>query len=167
MSDWAAKRFWSDVTVDLRGEGYVILLDKRLVKTPAKATLAVPSQAMAEAIAAEWEAQGEKIDPRTMPTTRSANAALDKVTPQRAEVAQLIAAYGEDDLLCYRAPSPEELLTRQKQAWDPLLAWAAQAFDAPLRTTEGCDACGATCKFCDQSDRRRDCANIDSVGGAA
>ena len=137
MSDWAAKRFWSDVTVDLRGEDYVILLDKRLVKTPAKATLAVPSQAMAEAIAAEWEAQGEKIDPRTMPTTRSANAALDKVTPQRAEVAQLIAAYGEDDLLCYRAPSPEELLTRQKQAWDPLLAWAAQAFDAPLRTTEG------------------------------
>ncbi|MDB2522292.1 ATPase [Planktomarina temperata] len=124
MSDWAAKRFWSDVTVDLRGEGYVILLDKRLVKTPAKATLAVPSQAMAEAIAAEWEAQGGKIDPRTM-------------TPQRAEVAQLIAAYGEDDLLCYRAPSPEELLTRQKEAWDPLLAWAAEHLDAPLRTVEG------------------------------
>lgn len=137
MSDWAAKRFWSDVTVDLRGEDYVILLDKRLVKTPAKATLAVPSQAMAEAIAAEWEAQGEKIDPRTMPTTRSANAALDKVTPQQAEVAQLIAAYGEDDLLCYRAPSPEELLTRQKEAWDPLLAWAAEHLDAPLRTVEG------------------------------
>jgi len=115
MSDWAAKRFWSDVTVDLHGEDYVILLDSRLVKTPAKATLAVPSQAMAEAIAAEWEAQGEKIDPRTMPTTRSANAALDKVTPQQAEVAQLIAAYGEDDLLCYRAPSPEELLPVKKR----------------------------------------------------
>ena len=60
MSDWAAKRFWSDVTVEQRGEDFVILLDQRLVKTPAKATLAVPSQAMAEAIAAEWEAQGEK-----------------------------------------------------------------------------------------------------------
>ena len=137
MSDWAAKRFWSDVTVDLRGSDYVILLDKRLVKTPAKATLAVPSQAMAEAIAAEWEAQDEKIDPQKMPTTRSANAALDKVTPQRAEVAQLIAAYGENDLLCYRAPGPIELVDRQKEAWDPLLAWAAETLDAPLRTAEG------------------------------
>ena len=137
MSDWAAKRFWSDVTVDLRGSDYVILLDKRLVKTPAKATLAVPSQAMAEAIAAEWEAQDEKIDPQKMPTTRSANAALDKVTPQRAEVAQLIAAYGENDLLCYRAPAPIELVDRQKEAWDPLLAWAAETLDAPLRTAEG------------------------------
>ena len=137
MSDWAAKRFWSTVAIERRDYGHVILLDGRLVKTPAKAILSVPTQAMADAIATEWDAQSDKIDPRTMPTTRSANAALDKVTPQKTEVTALIAAYGEDDFLCYRAPAPQELIERQKQAWDPLLAWAAQAFDAPLRTTEG------------------------------
>ena len=137
MSDWAAKRFWSTVAIERRDYGHVILLDGRLVKTPAKAILSVPTQAMADSIATEWDAQSDKIDPRTMPTTRSANAALDKVTPQKSEVAALIAAYGEDDFLCYRAPAPQELIKRQKQAWDPLLAWAAQAFDAPLRTTEG------------------------------
>ena len=137
MSDWAAKRFWSTVAIERRDYGHVILLDGRLVKTPAKAILLVPTQAMADAIATEWDAQSDKIDPRTMPTTRSANAALDKVTPQKSEVAALIAAYGEDDFLCYRAPAPQELIERQKQAWDPLLAWAVQAFDAPLRTTEG------------------------------
>ena len=137
MSDWAAKRFWSTVGTERHDEGHVILLDGRLVKTPAKVTLAVPTQAMAEAIATEWDAQSDKIDPRTMPTTRSANAALDKVTPQKAEVAALIAAYGEDDFLCYRAPSPQELIERQKTAWDPLLAWAAEVLDAPLRTVEG------------------------------
>jgi chaperone required for assembly of F1-ATPase len=72
-----------------------------------------------------------------MPTTRSANAALDKVMQQRDEVAQLIAAYGENDLLCYRASAPEELIARQKEAWDPLLAWAAEVLDAPLRSAEG------------------------------
>jgi chaperone required for assembly of F1-ATPase len=137
MSDWAAKRFWSTVVTECREDEHVVLLDGRLVKTPAKATLSVPTQAMAEAIAEEWDAQIDKIDPRTMPTTRSANAALDKVTPQRLEVAALIAAYGEDDFLCYRAPAPQELIERQTQAWDPLLAWAAKALDAPLRTVEG------------------------------
>ena len=137
MSDWAAKRFWSSVATERREDEHVVLLDGRLVKTPAKATLSVPTQAMAEAIAAEWDAQSDKIDPRTMPTTRSANAALDKVKPQRLEVAALISAYGEDDFLCYRAPAPQELIERQNQAWDPLLAWAAKALDAPLQTVEG------------------------------
>ena len=137
MSDWAAKRFWSDVAIECRDAQHVILLDGRLVKTPAKATLVVPTHAMAKAIAAEWEAQNDKIDPRTMPNTRSANAALDKVTPQKAEVAALIAAYGEDDFLCYRAPAPQELIERQRGAWDPLLAWAAEVLDAPLLTVEG------------------------------
>ena len=137
MSDWAAKRFWSAVVTECREDEYVILLDGRLVITPAKATLSVPTQAMAEAIAAEWDAQSDKIDPRTMPTTRSANAAIDKVTLQRSEVAALIAAYGEDDFLCYRAPGPQELIERQKQAWDPLLAWATESLDAPLRAVEG------------------------------
>ena len=137
MSDWAAKRFWSNVATECCDTQHVILLDDRLVKTPAKATLAVPTQAMAEAIVAEWDAQSDEIDPRTMPMTRSANAAIDKVTPQQAEVVALIAAYGEDDFLCYRAPAPQELIEQQKQAWDPILAWAADALDAPLRTVKG------------------------------
>ena len=137
MSDWAAKRFWSNVAIECRDAQYVILLDGRLVQTPAKTKLAVPTHAMAKAIAVEWDAQKDKIDPRTMPTTRSANAAIDKVTPQKAEVAALIAAYGEDDFLCYRAPAPQELIERQKEAWDPILAWAAEVLDAPLLTVEG------------------------------
>ena len=137
MSDWAAKRSWETVAIECQDAQHVILLDGRLVKTPAKATLAVPTHAMAEAIAAEWNAQKEQIDPRTMPNTRSANAAIDKVTPQKAEVAALIAAYGEDDFLCYRAPAPQELIERQKEAWDPLLSWAAEVLDAPLLTVEG------------------------------
>ena len=137
MSDWAAKRSWKTVAIECQDAQHVILLDGRLVKTPAKATLAVPTHAMAEAIAAEWNAQKEQIDPRTMPNTRSANAAIDKVTPQKAEVVALIAAYGEDDFLCYRAPAPQELIERQKEAWDPLLSWAAEVLDAPLLTVEG------------------------------
>ena len=137
MSDWAAKRFWSTVAIERRDYGHVIFAGWPFGQNAGESNFVVPTQAMADAIATEWDAQSDKIDPRTMPTTRSANAALDKVTPQKSEVAALIAAYGEDDFLCYRAPAPQELIERQKQAWDPLLAWAAQAFDAPLRTTEG------------------------------
>jgi len=137
MSDWAAKRFWSSVAIESRDAQYVILLDGRLVKTPAKATLIIPTHAMAKAIAGEWDAQKDKIDPRTMPTTRSANAAIDKVTPQKPEVSALISAYGEDDFLCYRAPAPQELFERQREAWDPILAWATEVLDAPLLTVEG------------------------------
>lgn len=137
MSTWAAKRFWKDATVEESSGKYIILLDGRLVKTPAKATLKVPNVAMAQAIAEEWQAQEEKINPEAMPNTRSANAAIDKVAHQKAEVVAMIAAYGEDDFLCYRAPGPEELITRQSDAWDPILAWAAKEFDAPLITVEG------------------------------
>ena len=137
MSSWTAKRFWSAATVEPVAEGFTVRLDGRAVKTPAKAALIVPTQAMAQAIAAEWQAQGEKINPLTMPVTRSANAALDKVAAQRAEVAGLIAAYGETDLLCYRAERPEELCARQAEAWDAWLDWAAQSCGARLVVTRG------------------------------
>ena len=137
MSIWVAKRFWKDVTIEQNSGKYIVLLDGRLVKTPAKATLKVPNLAMAQAIAREWQCQGEKIDPENMPNTRSANAAIDKVAHQKAEVVKMIAAYGEDDLLCYRAPNPKELKARQSDAWDPILAWAAKELDAPLIVVEG------------------------------
>ena len=123
--------------VDLVVGGFSVLLDERQVKTPAKALLRVPTLRMAEAIAAEWDAQVGLVDPRTMPVTRSANAAIDKVAVQFDEVAGLIAAYGATDHLCYRAAAPTALQDQQAEAWDPILAWAAAAFSAPLMVTTG------------------------------
>ncbi|NKB26897.1 MAG: ATPase [Rhodobacteraceae bacterium] len=137
MSDWAAKRFWKDTSVVEVGDGWTVHLDTRCVRTPAKAALTLPTRPMAEAIAAEWAAQDGLINPLTMPVTRAANAAIDKVAPQRAEVAAMIAAYGETDLLSHRAEGPAELVARQATAWDPLLDWAAQMFGARLGVGAG------------------------------
>lgn len=137
MNDWAPKRFWQDASVVEAEEGFEIRLDARPVKTPAKAPLILPSRALADAVAAEWQAQEERIDPRLMPATRSANAAIDKVRPQQAEVAAMLAAYGDSDLLCYRADGPAELVARQAEGWDPMLDWAAATFDARLEPRTG------------------------------
>ncbi len=137
MSDWKAKRFWEQAEVGEVEGMFQVLLDGRQVKTPAKASLLVPTQAMAQAIADEWQAQVEKIDPATMPVTRSANAAIDKVRLQHAEVADMLAEYGDTDLLCYRAESPVELTERQARAWDPVLDWAAEALEARLVPASG------------------------------
>lgn len=137
MSGWKAKRFWVSAGVVAEGGGWAIRLDGRAVKTPAKAPLIVPTRAMADAIAAEWDAQHGEVRPDTMPVTRAANSAIDKVAVQFDEVADLIAAYGASDLLCYRAEGPAALVARQATAWDPMLLWAAQALGAPLRVTSG------------------------------
>jgi len=137
MSAWQPRRFWQNASVEPCDGGFTVRLDARPVRTPAKAALVVPSLTMASAIAAEWQAQQGTIKPETMPVTRSANAALDKIAPQFAEVAELIAAYGASDLLCYRATGPAGLVARQAAAWDPMLAWAAEALAAPLAVTAG------------------------------
>ena len=137
MAEWTAKRFWKVASVVEAGDGFTVHLDGRKLRTPVKSELIVPTRKMAEAIAIEWEAQGEKVDPLTMPVTRSANAAIDKVAPMHAEVTELVAAYGGTDLLCYRADSPKELVERQNAAWDPLLDWAADTLAAPLKTGVG------------------------------
>ncbi len=132
MSDWKPKRFWtSSAVVEVDG-GHTVELDGRRVKTPAKAALVLPTQAMAQAVAAEWDAQEKEVDPTTMPFTRSANAAIDKVRHQHGEVADMLADYGDSDLLCYRATHPEALQNRQAEAWDPALDWAAEALGARL-----------------------------------
>ena len=131
MAGWAAKRFWTEVAVIEQPGGFGLRLDAREVKTPAKAALLVPTRALATAIAAEWQAQQGVIDAATMPFTRSANSAIDKVATQRAAVVDLIVAYGDADLICYRAAGPERLAVRQAEAWDPLLAWVART-GAPL-----------------------------------
>ena len=137
MSEWAAKRFWTDAKVVEDEGAFAVRLDGRPVKTPAKAALRVPTRAIAEAIAAEWQQVDEKIDPAVMPFTRSANAAIDKVSVQFQEVAEMLAAYGESDLLCYRADSPAGLAERQAERWDPILDWAHEAFGGRLIPTAG------------------------------
>jgi chaperone required for assembly of F1-ATPase len=137
MTHWAARRFWATARAVAVPGGHGVLLDERRLRTPGKAPLLLPTAAMAAAVAAEWAAQGERIAPGTMPVTRAANSAQDRVAPQRAEVAALVAAYGGSDLLCYRARHPAALVARQAAAWDPLLDWARRRFDAPLTVTEG------------------------------
>lgn len=137
MSDWKPKRFWTSSAVVEAKDGYSIELDGRQIKTPAKATLILPTRAMAQAVADEWDAQEKEVDPATMPFTRSANAAIDKVRHQKAEVADMLADYGDTDLLCYRATHPAELQARQAEAWDPALDWAAEALKARLVPVSG------------------------------
>lgn len=137
MSAWKAKRFWKQAVAEACDGGFTVKLDGRAVKTPARRALVLPSLAMAQAVAAEWDAQQGLVKPDTMPVTRAANSALDKLAEQFAEVADLLAAYGASDLLCYRATGPAELIARQAAAWDPLLDWSATALDAPLLSTQG------------------------------
>lgn len=137
MSEWKAKRFWKAADVVPAGAGFAVELDGRGIKTPAKTPLILPTQAMAQAVAVEWDAQEEQINPETMPVTKTANAALDKVTLQHGEVAELLAAYGDSDLLCYRADSPVELVTRQAEIWDPLLDWGGTALGVRLAPRVG------------------------------
>ena len=130
------KRFWKDAEVVEDG-GFGIALDGRRVKTPAKADLIVPGRALAEGIAAEWRDAGEEVDPRAMPLTGLANAAIDRVAPDPEAFAAGLAAYGESDLLCYRAEGPAALVERQEARWDPLLAWARRRYDVDFGVTAG------------------------------
>lgn len=137
MAEWQARRFWTSASVRDLGAGCEVLLDDRPLRTPGKRPLVLPTQAMAQAIAAEWDAQTDLIDPNAMPLTRAANSAIEKVTPQFHGVAAMLAEYGGTDLLCYRAEAPEALMRAQAAGWDPLIDWAATELRAPLRITHG------------------------------
>jgi len=137
VSAWKAKRFWKTATAEACEGGFTVRLDGRAVKTPAKSAFVLPTLAMAQAAAAEWDSQVKEVRPETMPVTRMANSAIDKVAVQFDEVAGLLAAYGESDLLCYRATGPAELIARQEAVWNPLLDWAAAVLGAPLVATAG------------------------------
>jgi chaperone required for assembly of F1-ATPase len=132
------KRFYKSATVGEReGGGFAVLLDGRQVKTPAGKPLAVPARGLAEAMAAEWNAQGETIVPATLPLTKLANTAIDAVAERSGEVADDIVKYAGTDLVCYRAEYPSGLVAAQAAAWDPILSWAAAKLGAPLLTTAG------------------------------
>lgn len=128
------KRFYSEAKVRDGGE---VLLDARPLKTPARNPLALPTAALAEAVAAEWNAQGEEVRPRTMMLTGLANAAIDRVVPDKETFAAGLAAFGESDLLCYRAEAPASLVVRQANEWDPLLAWARRRYDVDFEIVAG------------------------------
>jgi len=131
------KRFWKDVTVDRDGDGWAIKLDGRPVKTPGRESLSVPTERLAEAIAEEWRGVAETIDPRAMPLTGLANAAIDRVATDRQAFANGLACYAETDLACYRAEGPRELVARQSEIWDSLLGWARRRYDVDFATTSG------------------------------
>lgn len=137
MTEWKARRFWTDATVEAVDGGFRVLLDGRGVATPGKVPLVVPTRAMADAIATEWNAQEGEIRPLTMPVTRAANSAVERVTPQHADVAAMLAEYGDTDLLCYRDAQAGELTQRQAEAWDPLLDWARERYGARLTLAAG------------------------------
>jgi chaperone required for assembly of F1-ATPase len=128
------KRFYKEVTVT---DGpYQILLDGRPVKTPMRAALALPTKALGEAVAAEWRSQGDEIDPHSMPLTKLANTAIDRVAGHEAAVIDQIMGY-TTDLLCYRAGHPAALVARQSAEWDPILAWAGESLGAHLEARTG------------------------------
>ena len=131
------KRFYKDVAVVSGDAGYEIKLDDRPVRTPARAALALPTERLAQAVADEWHAQGDTVDPRSMPFTGLANGAIDQIALNRESFAAGIARYGESDLLCYRAEGPAELIAREAAAWDPLLDWARHRYDVNFRVTHG------------------------------
>ena len=131
------RRFWKEVTVEQDDAGWAVRLDGRAVRTPAHAALSGPSRALADAIAEEWRSVGDEVDPCGMPLTGFANAAIDRVAPDRQAFAAGLGRYAEADLACYRSEWPPELVERQEQSWDPLLAWARRRYDVNLATTSG------------------------------
>jgi len=131
------RRFYEAAWAEAGDHGWQVVLDGRPVHTPQHARVDLPSQPLADAIAAEWAEQGTEINPGTMPLTRLANSAIDRAGSQRAEVVRGLVAYGETDLLCYRAQWPQELVARQAQTWDPILAWARRELGAQLSVVQG------------------------------
>ncbi len=131
------KRFWREARVVEAHDGFSIALDGRLVRTPGKRTLVVPSATLADALAHEWNGQGETVDPSEMPMTRLANSAVDGVVVRRAEVVDEVARFGATDLVCYRAIEPAELVERQSASWQPLVDWIATECGIRLRIVAG------------------------------
>ncbi len=131
------KRFWKSAGAEREEGGWTVRLDGRPVRTPSGHLLVAPTRALADATALEWDAQVERVDPRTMPLTRTINTVIERVAPRPDEVADAVAAYAEADLLCYRAPHPQILVERQAREWDPWLSWAEQRYGARLARAEG------------------------------
>ncbi len=137
MTRRSIARFYKEVSTSALEGGYALLLDGKKAKTPGRLMLTLPTAALAEAVAQEWRAQGEQVDPAGMPLTGLAHAALDLLPRHRGKVIEHILEFGRSDLLCYRAETPPELALRQAKLWDPLLAWVAEAHGVMLQAGAG------------------------------
>lgn len=131
------KRFYKEAGVEERDGLFHLALDGRMAKTPGKQALAVPSRALAEAMAREWAAQETEIDPATMPITRIVNSAIDGVAARRAEVVEDLVRYAGSDLVLYRVSEPARLVQAQDDAWNPILDWVRDSHGAHFTLAEG------------------------------
>ena len=131
------KRFYRKAEPVQRAGGHGITLDGKLIKTPGKRDLVVPNEALAAAIAEEWNAQEAEVRAATMPLTRLATTTVDRVATQREVIVRQTANYAATDLVCYRAAHPPALAARQQAVWQPLIDWAVLRYDAPLSVTTG------------------------------
>lgn len=136
-SEERIKRFWKNVDVSKDKGGWTVRLDGRAPRTPAGNTLTLPTEAAARLVADEWAAQDEFLLPGSMPATRLASTAIDRVRQTREPVAAEIAAYAGSDVLCYLAENPTSLIERQQAEWGPWLDWATRELGVSLRTAEG------------------------------
>lgn len=133
----AMRRFWKEASLAALPAGFALHLDGRVMRLADGTELRLPHRALAQAVAAEWQALGEEFSPDDLPLTRLAGTALNRIAPDPAPTVAALARYGESDLLCYRAEAPAPLVRRQETLWQPWLEWAAQTFGAPLRVTTG------------------------------
>jgi chaperone required for assembly of F1-ATPase len=131
------RRFYKEASALADGDVWRIALDGKVVKTPARNPLSLPTRALAEAIAAEWNAQEAKVKPDSMPLMQLASTAIDRVAPDRARIVAETAGYAATDLVCYRAEGPAELVARQAAAWDPLIDWLRERYDVSLQQGAG------------------------------
>ena len=131
------KRFWKVADVIGRDGGWGVELDGKSLRTPAREPLVVPTEALAQAIVGEWNNVEERIDPRSMPLTGLANAAIDRIGPDKEAFAGGLERYAEADLACYRADGPKGLIDRQEKDWGALLCWGRRRFDVNFNTTSG------------------------------
>jgi chaperone required for assembly of F1-ATPase len=137
MSIDVNRRFYREAAAVPDGDTWRIALDGKMVKTPARNSLVLPTRALAEAIAAEWAAQDTKVKPDTMPLMQLASTAIDRVAPDRERIIAETAGYAATDLVCYRAEGPAELVARQDAAWDPLIDWLRERYDVSLQVAAG------------------------------
>jgi chaperone required for assembly of F1-ATPase len=175
MKSRRPKRFYK--LVEVKGdESFAILLDGRPLKTPLKRNLILPSAPLAEAIADEWAAQGERIDPDQMLITKLANTAIDRVAGDEQRIIEELVDYARSDLVCYRAAEPESLVTRQKLFWDPILTWAEETLDTRFFAIQGIvhkpqprHSLDVVARYLRQFDAMRLCAlhNLTTLTGSA
>ena len=137
MTASPARRFYKKVAVTGTAAPFSVTLDERSLRTPLKRALDLPTKRLAAAVASEWAAQAEKIDPHSMPYTKLANTAVDRVNSDRERIMSEIVDFAGSDLVCYRAEKPRDLIERQSRAWQPVLDWARATFAAEFLVTEG------------------------------